>query len=69
MTANSPAAKAGIHAGDIIESVNGQKLDSTHDLANVINEYSVGSTVTLVVNRASKEITLQATLASRPAGQ
>lgn len=65
--ANSPAAKAGIQAGDIIESVNGQKLDSTHDLANVINEYSVGSTVTLVVNRGGKEITLQATLAQRPA--
>ncbi len=67
--ANSPAATAGIKAGDIIESVNGQKLDSTHDLANVINEYSVGDTVTLVVNRAGKEITLRATLAERPAGQ
>jgi serine protease Do len=65
----SPAAKAGIKAGDIIESVNGLKLDSTHDLTNVINEYSVSSTVALVVNRAGKEITLQATLAERPAGQ
>ncbi|HUC02172.1 MAG TPA: trypsin-like peptidase domain-containing protein [Candidatus Paceibacterota bacterium] len=64
----SPAAKAGIQAGDIIESVNGVKLDTTHDLANVINEYSVGTTVTLVVNRKGQEITLQATLAQRPAG-
>ena len=30
--ANSPAAEAGIQSGDIIESVNGLKLDSTHDL-------------------------------------
>jgi len=67
--AKSPAANAGIQAGDIIESVNGITLDSTHDLANVINEYSVGSTVTLVVNRGGKEITLQATLAERPAGE
>ncbi len=67
--ANSPAAAAGIKAGDIIESVNGTKLDSTHDLANVINEYSVSSTIALVVNRAGKEIALQATLAQRPAGE
>lgn len=67
--ANSPAAAAGIKAGDIIESVNGTKLDSTHDLANIINEYSVGTTVTLVVNRGGQEITLQATLAQRPAGE
>jgi serine protease Do len=64
----SPAAVAGIQAGDIIESVNGLKLDSTHDLANVINEYSVSSTIALVVDRGGKEITLQATLAQRPAG-
>src|SRR6185437_3876045 len=41
--ANSPAATAGIKANDIIESVDGIKLDSTHDLGNVINEYGVGS--------------------------
>jgi S1-C subfamily serine protease len=69
VASGSPAAAAGIQSGDIIESVNGQKLDSTHDLANVINEYAVGNTVTLVVNRAAKEITLQATLAERPAGE
>ncbi len=69
VASGSPAAVAGIQAGDIIESVNGLKLDSTHDLGNVINEYSVGDTVTLVVNRAGKEITLQAALAQRPAGE
>jgi S1-C subfamily serine protease len=68
VASSSPAAAAGIQKGDIIESVNGTKLDSTHDLANVINEYAVGNTVTLVVNRVGKEITLQATLAQRPAG-
>jgi serine protease Do len=67
--AGSPAAKAGIQAEDIIESINGIQLNSTHDLANVINEYSVGTTVTMVINRAGKEITLQATLSQRPAGE
>ena len=69
VASGSPAMAAGIKAGDIIESVSGLKLDRTHDLANVINEYGVSSTVALVVNRGGKEITLQATLAERPAGE
>ena len=68
IASGSPAAAAGIEKGDIIESVNGQKLDSTHDLANVINEYAVGNTITLVINRGGKEIIIRATLTQRPAG-
>ncbi len=64
----SPAAKAGVQAEDIIESVNGQKVDANPDLGDLIDQMSVGSTVTLVVNRSGKEITLTATLAKRPAG-
>jgi S1-C subfamily serine protease len=63
---NSPATQAGIQAEDIIEKVDGQTIDSTHDLGNIINQYSVGDTITLVINRAGKEITLQAKLAKRP---
>ncbi len=66
---NSPAAKAGIQAEDIILSVNGQKIDSSHDLGTVISQFNVGDTVTLVVNRGGQQITLTATLAQRPAGQ
>lgn len=65
----SPAAKAGMEAEDIIESVNGQNVDASHDLGDLIDQLSVGSTVTLVVNRNGKEITLTATLAKRPAGK
>ena len=68
VASSSPAAAAGIKAGDIIESVNGTSSISTHDLANVINEYAVGDTITLVINRAGKEMTIQATLTERPAG-
>ncbi len=65
---NSPAAKAGLQAEDIILSVNGEKLDSDHDLGTVIAGYNVGDTVTLIVNRGGKQVTLTATLAKRPAG-
>ncbi|MGC9968197.1 MAG: trypsin-like peptidase domain-containing protein [Minisyncoccia bacterium] len=66
---NSPAAAAGLQTEDIIISVNGQALDSNHDLATIISGYNIGDTVTLVVNRGGKQITLKAILAKRPAGQ
>ena len=65
---NSPAAKAGVQAEDIILKVNNQAIDSTHDLATIIDQYNVGDTVTLTINRGGKTITLQVALAARPAG-
>lgn len=65
---NSPAAKAGIEAGDIITAVNGQPINATNDLGDIIDQHNVGDTITLTINRNGQEITLQATLAQRPAG-
>ncbi len=64
----SPAAAAGIKAGDIIESVDGTQVNADNDLGNLIDQYSVGDTVTLVVSRGTQTLTLKATLAERPAG-
>ena len=64
--ANSPAAKAGVQAEDIILEINGKKLDQGVSLADVIAELSVGSTVKLKINRGGKEINISATLAKRP---
>ena len=66
---NSPAAKAGIQAEDIILQVGSQPLDATTTLSDIISQHNVGDTVTLLVSRAGKQITLQVTLAQRPAGQ
>ncbi len=65
----SPAEKAGIQAEDIILQVGGITLDASHTLSDVIGQYNVGDTVSLLIERAGKQITLQATLAQRPAGQ
>jgi serine protease Do len=65
---NSPALKAGVQAEDIITAVNGQAIDANHDLGTIINQFNVGQTVTLTINRAGKTITLQATLLVRPPG-
>jgi serine protease Do len=64
--ANSPAAKAGVQAEDIILEINGKKLSEEIGLGDVIAELSVGSNVKLKINRAGKEINISATLAKRP---
>jgi S1-C subfamily serine protease len=66
---NSPAAAAGIQAEDIITAVNGQTLDESHILGDMIAQYNVGDTVTLTINRAGKTVTLKAKLGKRQAGQ
>jgi len=65
--AGSPAAKAGIQAGDIITAVNGQDVDANHDLGDLVSQHNVGDTVTLDINRAGKMMTVPVTLAERPA--
>ncbi|HVN26606.1 MAG TPA: trypsin-like peptidase domain-containing protein [Candidatus Paceibacterota bacterium] len=65
---NSPAAKAGVQAGDIITAIDGTPIDATHDLATMVNQHSVGDTVTLTISRGGKQLSVQATLTQRPAG-
>lgn len=66
---NSPAAKAGLQAEDIILSVNGQKLDTDHLVGGIISEMNVGDVVDLTISRAGKEMHLKITLGARPEAQ
>lgn len=52
----SPAADVGIKAGDIIVSINGQKLDYSHELDSEIQKYQAGNQVMLKVLRDKNEI-------------
>jgi len=63
---NSPAARAGLQAEDIILEINGKKIDKNNPLAVAISRLSVGETVTLKVLRGRDTITLRATLGKRP---
>ncbi len=56
---NSPAAVAGLRAGDIITWVNNQKIDSRHDLADLLSNYKAGETITLTYNRQGREKTAE----------
>jgi serine protease Do len=56
---DSPAAKAGIKAGDIITSVDGEKVDGAGDLSRTINKKKDGDvTLTVIRNKNQRNITV-----------
>lgn len=61
----SPADKAGITENDIILEINGVKIDSDHQLSDLIAKYNVGDTVTLKVWDKGQEKTVQVKLEER----
>jgi serine protease Do len=62
----SPAQKAGIKAGDVIVSVNGEPVADARNLARRISAISPGTAVKLGVIRSGKEDTLTLTLGELP---
>lgn len=63
---DSPAAKAGIRARDIIIRVNDTPIVEGKGLATVLSRYPPGETVTLAILRDGKEQTLSVTLGEYP---
>lgn len=56
---NSPAAKAGLKAGDIITAVDGEKVDSQGDVSRAINKKAEGSiSLTVVRDRSPRSVTV-----------
>ncbi len=66
---DSPAAKAGLQAEDIVLEVNGTKIDEDHPLLTLLQRYSVGDTITLRIQRKSRTLDLPVTLGERPKGE
>jgi serine protease Do len=64
--ANSPAAKAGIEAGDVITAVNGNRVKDARDLAKQIAGMAPGSTAKLTVMRKGAEKTISVALGELP---
>ena len=62
----SPAQKAGIKAGDVIVSVNGESVADARNLARRISAMAPGTSVKLGVIRSGKEDTLTLTLGELP---
>jgi serine protease Do len=64
--ANSPAAKAGVLAGDVITAVNGAAVKDARDLARQIGALAPGAAVKLDVWRKGETKTYSLTLAEMP---
>ena len=62
VVADSPAAEAGVQAGDVITAVNGEAVDAEHTLRDRISAYEPGDVVTLTVIRDGDTQELTATL-------
>ena len=68
---NSPAAQAGLLAGDVMTSINGRAVNDPGDVVRELRDVAPGSAVELRIVRDKKEMTLKATVAEtdRPAAE
>ncbi|HEY0431109.1 MAG TPA: PDZ domain-containing protein [Pyrinomonadaceae bacterium] len=56
---DSPAAKAGLKAGDVITAIDGEKVEGAGDLARAINKKKEGDvTLTVIRNKNQRTITV-----------
>lgn len=63
---DSPAEKAGLKQGDIIQKVNDQTVDQTNTLSSIIGRHSVGEEVTLTIIRDNKNESIKLKLEALP---
>ena len=57
VTEDSPAAKAGVRAGDVITAIDGEEVDSSGDVSRVINRKKEGDvTLTIIRNKTQQTI-------------
>ena len=69
VTAGGPAAKAGLVAGDVIQSVNGNSTATIDDLTSVVSELKPGTTVTVgIETQQGRHKTLHLRLGEFPGG-
>jgi putative serine protease PepD len=66
VAAGSPAAAAGLRAGDLITAFGGSTVVGPSQLVNDLAALKPGDKVTLTVTRGSKRVNLTATLATQP---
>jgi hypothetical protein len=60
--ANSPAAKAGLKAGDVIIGLGDNKIGNLSDFDSALRKYKAGDKAPVVVRRDGKEVKLEVTL-------
>lgn len=66
VAAGTPAAAAGLKAGDVVIAVDGQMVDSADSLVANVRERTAGETVKITVIRGGKTLDVQTKLVTRP---
>jgi putative serine protease PepD len=66
VTANTPARRAGLRAGDVITQVDGKRIGTGDELSAAINAKSPGDAVSVTYRRGGETHTVRVTLANRP---
>ena len=66
MEPGSPAAEAGVEAGDLVVAVDGAAIDGTTDLIAAIRDLEPGDSSTITVVRDGERIDLTVTVTDRP---
>jgi membrane-associated protease RseP (regulator of RpoE activity) len=61
----SPAAKAGLAAGDVLVRINDHLIANLQEYSNLLRTLQPGQTVSVVVQRGGKEMTVSVTLGER----
>lgn len=61
----SPARKAGVLQGDLLLSVNGEAIDSTRGLDELIEQYRPGDRVQILLDRKGEQMTVEVELGER----
>jgi len=62
----SPAAKAGVRAGDLVVSFGGKQITGVNDLISAVSSHQPGDTIPVTVTRGGSKVTLQVTLGTQP---
>jgi serine protease Do len=60
---DSPAARAGVKAGDVIVKVNGRKVSDASDLGQAVARMEPGAESTMTVQRDGRPVDLKVTVA------
>ncbi len=66
VTSGSPAADAGLKAGDVVTALNGTSISDAEELTAAVVSKQPGDTVKITVKRDGSTKTLTATLGTRP---
>ena len=66
MSRNSPAARAGVRAGDILLAVNGERVETANSLIRAIAAMAPGNAARLTLRRQARDIDIQVTVGRRP---